>query len=55
MRLYNNWSKQPCAVIGVLMIWSTVLSCKKTEVIPYEKLPANTILEYKVTNSADTL
>lgn len=54
MRLYNNWSKQLCA-ITCLVIVATVFSCKKTEVIPYEKVQANTILEYKVTNSTDTL
>lgn len=55
MRLHNNWSKQLCAVTSVLVMLATVFSCKKTEVIPYERVPANTILEYKVTNSADTI
>ena len=42
-------------LIILLAIGMTVLSCKKTELVPYEKVPANTIQEYKVTNSADTL
>ena len=46
--------KQKLLII-LLGILATVLSCKKTELVPYEKVPANTIQEYKVTNSADTL
>lgn len=41
--------------IYILAIITLVLSCKKTEVIPYERASNNTILEYRVTNAADTL
>lgn len=37
------------------IIWSTLFSCTKTETIDYEKEPANKILEYKITNSQQTL
>lgn len=39
----------------LLMGLISVLSCKKTELIPYEKEANNTILEYRVTNTLDTL
>jgi len=42
-------------VAFVLAIFTLVLSCKKTEVVPSEKEPNNKMLEYRITNAADTL
>lgn len=39
----------------LLTIISLALSCKKTETVPYEQSPNNTILEYRVSNTTDTI
>ncbi|WP_146217597.1 hypothetical protein [Chitinophaga sp. S165] len=55
MKQSVNRSRQYYVLATMVMIFTSVLSCKKTEVVPYERTSNNTILEYKVTNAADTL
>ncbi|MFY0254412.1 hypothetical protein ACDQ55_10710 [Chitinophaga sp. 30R24] len=55
MKQQETSLKQFYRVSIILMIITLGLSCKKTETIPFERSPNNTILEYKVTNAADTL
>jgi hypothetical protein len=42
-------------MLALLIILASVLSCTKTETIPFDRPSDNTILEYKVTNAADTI
>ena len=52
MKQPDNRLKQFCGIAIMLMM---MVACEKTETIPFERTSNNTILEYKVTNSADTL
>lgn len=55
MKQQNPGLKQCYQLSLLLTLITAVLSCKKTETIPFERSSNNTILEYKVSNAADTL
>lgn len=51
----HKWLMQAVGSLALLCLTGLLPSCKKTELVAYNRLPQNTILEYKVTNAADTL
>lgn len=54
MKLYK-WLTQAFGSLALLCLTGFLPACKKTELVAYNRLPENTILEYKITNAADTL
>lgn len=42
-------------IAGVLSLGAFMSSCKKTEIVPYDAVPANRITEFKVTNAREPL
>lgn len=55
MRQPANSGKQCYRLAIAFTLFAGLFACKKTEVVPYERIANNTIKEYRVTNAADTL
>lgn len=51
----HKWLTHAFASLALLCLTGLLPSCKKTELVAYTRVSENTILEYKVTNAADTL
>lgn len=55
MRQTANCIKQFYRLALIAIFVTGLFACKKTEVVPFERTPGNTIQEYRVTNAAATL